>query len=335
MKKKIHLFLRKPVKDLNFSIENWYFELIKNFKNKNIEFIVKVCPLESTGVLKRIFITFWAFFNQGDVNHVCGDINFISLFLNKKKTINTILDHHSLIRLKGIKRLIYYFFWVKIPTIRSHHLICISQKTKKELIQYTNINKKKVSVSDVCIQDLFKKNIKKFNKKNPKILIIGTGINKNIKNILTSLININCELIIIGNLNNEYLGILTGYKIKYKNYVSLSNKQVLKKYIESDVLIYASKYEGFGMPILEAQTLGRAVITSNLDPMTYVGGKGALYVNPKNIKSIRNGVKQIINNSMLRDKLIANGFENIRRFRKKNILERHLNCYFNILKHNL
>ena len=85
MKKKIHLFFRKPVKDLNFSIENWYFELIKNFKHKNIEFIVKVCPLESTGVLKRIFITFWAFFNQGDVNHVCGDINFISLFLNKKK----------------------------------------------------------------------------------------------------------------------------------------------------------------------------------------------------------------------------------------------------------
>ena len=218
MKKKIHLFFRKPVKDQNFSIENWYFELIKNFKNKNIEFIVKVCPLESTGVLNRIFITFWAFLNQGDVNHVCGDINFISLFLNKKKTINTILDHHSLIRLKGIKRFIYYFFWVKIPTIRSHHLICISQKTKKELIQYTNINKKKVSVSDVCIQDLFKKNIKKFNKKNPKILIIGTGINKNIKNILTSLININCELIIIGNLNNEYLGILTD-SVLYSFYI--------------------------------------------------------------------------------------------------------------------
>ena len=100
-------------------------------------------------------------------------------------------------------------------------------------------------------------------------------------------------------------------------------------------LTYVSYFEGFGMPILEAQTLGRAVITSNLDPMTYVGGKGALYVNPKNIKSIRNGVKQIISNGKLRDKLIANGFENIKRFKKRNILQGHLNCYFNILKHNL
>ena len=114
-KKKIHIFLRKPRYGTNFSIENWYLEMIKNFSNKDIEFKVKVCPLESKGILNRVFITFWAFFNQGDVNHITGDINFISFFLNRKKTINTIHDHASFIRLKNFKKYIYYLFWMKIP----------------------------------------------------------------------------------------------------------------------------------------------------------------------------------------------------------------------------
>ena len=84
-KKQIHLFFRKPVYGLDFSIENWYLELVKNFRNKDIEFNIKVCPLESKGILNRIFITIWAFFNQGDINHICGDVNFIAFFLNKKK----------------------------------------------------------------------------------------------------------------------------------------------------------------------------------------------------------------------------------------------------------
>ena len=335
MKKKIHLFFRKPIKGKHYSIENWYYEVIKNFKNKNIEFIVKECPLESTDVLNRIFITFWAFFNQGDVNHVCGDINFIVFFLNKKRTINTILDHASLIRLKGIKRFIYYLLWVKIPVLKSAHIITISNKTKKEILKYTTANKNKITVSGVCIPSVYKKKIKPFYQKKPKILIIGTSDNKNIKNILMSLSDIDCELIIIGNLIKEYLFILKKFKISYKNYVGLNNKAIFKKYTESDLLMFPSQYEGFGIPILEAQTVGRVVVTSNLEPMTSVGGNGALYVNPNNVKNMNITVKKVIDNKSLRKKLIQNGFKNTKRFNKEEILKKHLNCYFNILKHNL
>jgi hypothetical protein len=41
-KKRIHLFFRKPIHGMNFSIENWYTELIKNFKNKDFEFKIKI-----------------------------------------------------------------------------------------------------------------------------------------------------------------------------------------------------------------------------------------------------------------------------------------------------
>jgi len=333
-KKQIHLFFRKPFFGLHFSLENFYLELIKNFQSEDMEFKVKVCPLESKGILNRILITIWAFFNQGDINHICGDVNFISFFLNKKKTINTILDHASLIRLKGIKRFIYYLFWVKIPVFKSAHIITISDKTKKEILKYSSVNKNKITVSSVCIHNIYKKKVKPFSQKKPKILIIGTSGNKNVKNILMSLVDIDCELIIIGDLIKEYLFILKKFKIKYKNYVALNNKTIFKKYIESDLLLFPSQYEGFGMPILEAQTVGRVVITSNLEPMISVGGNGALYVNPYNVKNINNTIKKVINNKSLRNKLIQNGFKNIKKFNKGEILKKHLDCYYNILKNN-
>ena len=334
-KKKIHLFFRKPFYGIDFSIENWYLELIKKFRNKDLEFKIKICPFKSKGVLSRILNIAWAFFNQGDVNHITGDVNFISLFLNKKKTINTIHDHQSLNRLIGIKRLIYYFFWVIVPSKKSIYLIANSQKTKKEILKFTNIDKKKIVVTGICIHNNYKKKFKKFNKQKPKILIIGTRENKNIKNILISLIGINCELIVIGNLDKEYLFILKKYKINYKNYVALGNKEVFKKYVNSDLLLFPSLHEGFGMPILEAQTVGRPVITSNLEPMNDVGGNGALYVNPRSTKSIRSGVIKVIRNKFFRDKLINNGFKNIKRFNKNIILKKHLDCYYDILNNKI
>ena len=129
--------------------------------------------------------------------------------------------------------------------------------------------------------------------------------------------------------------ILTKYKINYKNYVALSNKEVLKRYVASDLLLFPSLYEGFGMPILEAQAVGRPVITSNLNPMNFVGGNAALYVNPRSVKSIRNGIIKLISNKHLRDKLINNGFKNIKRFNKNEILQKHLNCYYNILNNRI
>ena len=53
--------------------------------------MIKIYSFESKGIINRIYVI-WAVFNQGDVNHITGDINFISLLLSKKKTINTILN---------------------------------------------------------------------------------------------------------------------------------------------------------------------------------------------------------------------------------------------------
>jgi len=332
-RKVVSLFLRKSIPGIHYSIENYYSELIK-YNNKKFTFKINKCPFESKGIFKRILLIFWAAFKQGDINNISGDISFISFFFNKKKTITTILDNYSLFRLKGIKKIIYYFFWIKIPIKKSVKIIAISNKTKNDIIRYCKVKKNKIAVIDVCISSFFKKKIKKKIIKKPKILIVGTGENKNIKNILLALNKINCELIIVGKLSYENISIINKFKIPLKNYVSISNKSILQKYYESDILVFASKYEGFGMPILEAQAVGRAVVTSQLEPMTYVAGQGAYYVNPYSIKSINNGIKIIINNDKLRNNLINKGFINVKRFNKLKILESLYNCYNEVLKGN-
>ena len=331
-KNTVCLFLRKPIYGKNYSVEKYYYELIKNHYHSKFILKLKICPVLSKGFFRRIYLIFWAYFNQGDINHICGDINFISILLKKTRTIVTVLDNYSMKRLTGFKKFVFYFFWLKLPLSRCCKIISISKNTTNELMKYLPEFKNKIIEIDVCIQKIFKKNVKKFNRL-PIILIIGTSNNKNFDNSISALFNIRCKVLIIGKLNDDQIDLLNNFNIEYKNLFNLNDFEVYKNYCQSDILLFSSTYEGFGMPILEAQAVGRPVITSNINPLTYVGGKGALFVNPHSIQSITKGVKRIIKNNFLRKKLIKNGFKNIKRFNLKSILQQHYNCYNQIL-HN-
>jgi len=323
-------FLRKSNDRENFSLEKYFYELIKNHYNSKFIFKLKICPVLSRGIFRRFYLILWAYFNQGDINHICGDVNFLSILL-KRKTILTIADNYSLIRLNGIKKILYLIFWLQIPLSKCSKIISISKKTKTEILKYFPQFKKKISVIDICIQKIFKKK-KKINNRFTKVLIIGTSVNKNFYNSLLALYKINCEVLIIGILDNQKKLFLNKFNIKYKNYYSLTDLEVYKVYCQSDIVLFASLYEGFGMPILEAQAIGRPVITSNIQPFLYTGGKGALYVNPHSVSSIRSAVKKIISNNKLKKKLINYGFKNTERFKVRYILKKHYDCYEELIK---
>ena len=74
--------------------------------------------------------------------------------------------------------------------------------------------------------------------------------------------NLNVKITIIGKLKEEHLKLLSKNKIRYQNFINQSQKQIYSHYVKSDILFYPSIYEGFGIPILEAQAVGRLVITS-------------------------------------------------------------------------
>ena len=90
-------------------------------------------------------------------------------------------------------------------TYRGYAIEELSEKASFEEVAYMLLYGNLPNQSELSN---YKKKLKKFNKEKPKILIVGTRKNKNIKNILISLIDINCELIIIGSLNEERISSL-------------------------------------------------------------------------------------------------------------------------------
>ena len=80
--------------------------------------------------------------------------------------------------------------------------------------------------------------------------------------------------------------------INYLNYVSDSDLQILIQ--EAIALVYPSIYEGFGLPVLEAMSLGTPVITSNIGATQEIANGVAVLVDPMSVSSIKNGLLQMM-----------------------------------------
>ena len=326
-------FNRKPRPHGNYSIEGFYKQIREALKDK-IEFTVIECPYESNGFFKRLYNALYAAFKQGGINHVTGDVNFLNLFFRKKKNIITILDCVLLDRLTGIKQKIIKLFWYTIPIARSKYVVAISQATKDEILKYVKCDPDKIKVIHVSISPIFHRSDKEFNKQNPIILHIGTALNKNLSGLIKAITGLSCKLVIIGQLNDEYTKELNDYNIDYENYVNLSDEEMFEQYKSCDMLSFVSTYEGFGMPIVEANTVGRAVITSNLLSMPEIAGNAALFVNPFKIDEIRNGIVKLINDDKYRNDLAENGYINSNRFRLEYISNDYFDLYNQLIKTN-
>jgi glycosyltransferase involved in cell wall biosynthesis len=90
----------------------------------------------------------------------------------------------------------------------------------------------------------------------------------------------------------------------------LTDEELVEAYRRCDMVVFASLYEGFGLPILEAQAMGRPVITSNFGAMKEAAGDGALLVDPYSVEAIREAVLRVKREPALREDLIAKGLRN-------------------------
>lgn len=328
--KVIH-FQRKPVSSVYFSIEN-YFESVRKELPKEVQTRVVICPYISQGLFNRVRNAIQAGFQEADIFHITGDVHYLTLLLSKKKTLLTIHDCVFMQHPSPLARRILKLFWLTLPAKKAAFITCISEKTKEEVLQHISYDPHKIIVIPTVVNEhLFVASPKEFPKTCPTILIIGTTPNKNIERVAQALEGLGCKVEIIGLLSEDQKVSLSKHKIDYHNEVGISNERVAQKYRESDLLLFASTYEGFGMPILEAQLTGRPVITSNLSPMKEVAGESALLIDPFDVKSIRQGVIQVIEDASLRTHLIEEGFKNTKRFTAKKIAEQYASLYKKML----
>ena len=322
----VTFFHRKPRSVGNYSVE-FIFEDVRHRLNGEIDARTAYSKYESAGLLKRIYNCIEAAFRQSEVNHVTGDINYLGLFLSRKHTIQTILDCVHLNTSSGVKYKVLKLFWLAIPARRSKYLTAISNSTKNEILKHVNCDPSKIRVIYVAISGKFKKKEKPFNKIEPRILQVGAAHNKNIPRLVEALEGISCVLEIIGKKEKQYEDMMKLRGIKYEYRSGLSDEEMIQRYEEADIISLASTYEGFGMPILEGQAVGRAVITSNLYSMPEVAGEAACLVDPFDVQSIRNAILRIIEDDIYRNELIARGFENVKRFDPGRIAHQYLELY--------
>lgn len=320
-------FTRKPRPLGNFSIET-YFGIIREQLKDKISIEVVQSRYLSNGLFRRIYNTIEAALRQKEVNHVLGDVTFLSTFLKKRKTITTFLDCNVLAASSGIKHHLIKLFWFKIPVLRSGYITTISDATRQELIKYSGCPSEKIRVIYVSISEKFQRNEKPFDSKLPCILQLGTAPNKNINRLVEAIREIPCRLTIIGKVDDELKAKLMDYNIQHLLVEThLTEEEVIAYYHQCDIVSFVSTYEGFGMPIVEANAIGRCVITGNTTSMPEVAADAACVVDPFSISQIAGGLKKIINNNEYRTELISNGYKNAERFNKKVIAEQFLNLY--------
>ncbi len=329
---KVVYFQRKPFPS-QCSLER-LFEDIRFALPQDVQSVVSRNCCFSTGVWRRLVDMVRGAFAQGDINHITGDIHYLTCFLKRDKTILTIHDCVTLERLKGIRFRLFWFFWYWLPSKRCAVITVISCSTRDELLKYLHDDKLQVEVIPCCVSPEFKPFYKEFNSDCPQILQIGTSRNKNLERVAAALSGFTCKLIIVGKLIPEQIKVLQKYTISYENHVGISRQAVLEQYKSADLVMFASLYEGFGLPIIEANAVGRPVITSQLYSMPEVGGDAACYVNPKNIQEIRKAVERICSDMDYRQQLIENGYQNVRRFQPETVAAQYAKLYRKIYKQN-
>ena len=112
--------------------------------------------------------------------------------------------------------------------------------------------------------------------------------------------------------------------------INLSDSEMIEEYKKTDVVSFISLFEGFGMPIIEANKVGRPVITSDIPVLREVAGDAAYFVDPTSVESIRNGFLQLLEDANLRQSLVEKGYENVKRFDVNKIRNQWINLYNSI-----
>lgn len=270
--------------------------------------------------------------SQGKINHITGDIHFIAMAMKRRRTVLTIHDCRLLSEFKGIKYYFFKWFWFSLPMHRVRVITTVSEATKRELLKYIDISPAKIQVIPISISEIYKRSPKPFNKQCPRILQVGTAPNKNLKRMLQAVAEISCHVHIVGTLSEDVVQTLALYDIRHSVNTNLTENQLLDEYKNCDILSFVSTYEGFGMPIVEANAVGRVVVTSDILSMPEVAGDSACLVDPYNVESIRSGFARVIEDDQFRNLLLENGFINCKRFDVRKTAAKFTELYTKILE---
>ncbi len=232
-------------------------------------------------------------------------------------------------------------------------IFTVSNYSKDEIIKFYNINSDKITVTHLAPDNSFikiddAKKIKNLKEKyglDKFILCVGSIFSRrHIPEIIKAFEKIarkykNYQLLIIGkNHTHPFVDIDNKIKITNNNLNRnaithldfVSEEELLVFYGLCEIGVYLSDYEGFGLPVLEAQFFGKPVITSHNSSLIEVGGDSVEFVKENTANEIYNSLEKIISDDNYRLDMVKRGNENLKRFSWKKCAEETLNKVLSI-----
>lgn len=248
----------------------------------------------------------------------------------------------------------YYLPLVERAIRRAELIFTVSEFSKKQIVELMHLDERKVHVAYNGIDSCFTKKdrngieSKQTGRDLPRpdeyILFVGTfEARKNIERLIEAFaifkkrneVSVSkIKLVIVGKpasgkfsdrnkqINNliENLGleneiILYGY---------VSDIELPYFYRNACMIAFPSLYEGFGLPIIEGFASGVPVLTSNICSMPEIAGSAALLTDPYNVNDIANNIELLMFDLSLRERLIAAGYERVKKFTWENCISEML-----------
>lgn len=239
---------------------------------------------------------------------------------------------------------------------KADHLISVSRTTEKDLVNKLGMDPKKITVSYIDVDEIFKKDIsdehldrimKKYGLR-PGYIYNGGGleVRKNTAGVIhayKALLEKNKkvrylsefpDLVISGKLMPELAPLATDAEklikeLNLSNHVKLigqvPQEDLPAIYKNSTFFIYPSFYEGFGLPLLQAMAMGTPSIASRKSSLPEVGSDSVLYCKPDNIDDMVMVMKNMLINRLLREKLSERGKERAKYFSWDKFVSKMLN----------
>ena len=266
----------------------------------------------------------------------------------QKSQIRSVITIHDLIFLehpelyRSLSRNIYERK-VRYGTRVASKVIAASEQTKQDIIRFLNVDENRIRVVyQGCHRQFYSKvgeetmqlTRQRFALPAQYLLYVGTiEERKNLLKIVQALHQgqIDIPLVVVGKK--------TSYYNQVKQYIEskgLSNIHFLDQvqafdlpaiYQGSAGFIYPSAYEGFGIPVLEALNSGVPVITSRGGCLAETAGKGGILIDPNDQEEMIHAIRQVLEESALRDLLVREGRAHALKFREEQTIPSLYNVY--------
>jgi glycosyltransferase involved in cell wall biosynthesis len=276
----------------------------------------------------------------------------VPIKIRNAKRITTI---HDLIPLKlpytTLDDKKFFFNLVKDSIKDSELILTVSESARQDLLQRFDADPDKVILtyqpivdnSSLVKDELIDGVLKRYSLEAEKYILFVGAIEpkKNVGRLIDAYISLDADmkLVIVGKKawlwENELdklervLGKNYSRKVKLLDYLPRMDLSYLYK--GAFCFVFPSLYEGFGLPPLEAMSLGCPVITSNISSLPEVCEDAAIYTDPYNSGDIKDAIERLINSPQLRSQLIEAGKERIKFFSMENYSKNVYRAYRSVI----